>query len=81
VSNTIDQLRKEWATPCPTLSAIRERYFSHISSDRYLLRRISAGRIQLKVTRLGGAGNKGTAVVYLHDLAAYLDSQATKTAA
>jgi hypothetical protein len=80
VSNTIDQLRKEWATPCPTLSAIRERYFSHITSDRYLLRRISVGRIQLKVTRLGGSA-KGTAVVYLHDLADYLDAQVTKEAA
>ncbi|MNM80085.1 Pyocin activator protein PrtN [compost metagenome] len=80
MSDTIDQLRKEWATPCPTLSAVRERYFSHITSDRYLLRRISAGRIQLKVTRLGGSA-KGTTVVYLHDLAAYLDAQATKQAA
>ncbi|RKS23563.1 pyocin activator protein PrtN [Pseudomonas sp. WPR_5_2] len=80
MSDTIDQLRKEWATPCPTLSAIRERYFSHITSDRYLLRQISAGRIQLKVTRLG-ASAKGTTVVYLHDLATYLDAQATKQAA
>ena len=80
MSNTIDQLRKEWATPCPTLSAIRERYFSHIASDRYLLRKISAGRIQLKVTRLDSSA-KGTKVVYLHDLAAYLDAQATQEAA
>lgn len=80
MSTTIDQLRKEWPTPCPTLSAVRQRYFSHITSDRYLLRRINAGRIALKVTRLGGSA-KGTAVVYLHDLAAYLDAQATKQAA
>lgn len=81
MSNTLDQLRKEFATPCPSLRAVRERYFAHISSDRYLLRRISAGRIELKVTRLGGAGNKGTAVVYLHDLATYLDAQTAKQAA
>ena len=81
MSNTLDQLRKEFATPCPSLRAVRERYFAHISSDRYLLRRISAGRIELKVTRLGSAGNKGTAVVYLHDLAAYLDAQTAKQAA
>lgn len=81
MSNTLDQLRKEFVTPCPSLTTVRERYFSHISSDRYLLRRISAGRIKLKVTRLGGAGNKGTAVVYLQDLAAYLDAQTAKQAA
>ncbi|MDR6580143.1 pyocin activator PrtN family protein [Pseudomonas extremaustralis] len=80
MSTTIDQLRKEWSTSWPTLSAVRERYFSHITSDRYLLRRISAGRIKLKVTRLGGSA-KGTPVVYLHDLADYLDAQATKQAA
>ncbi len=51
MSETLSQLREEFATPCPTLSTVRERYFSHISSDRYLLRKINAGRISLKVTR------------------------------
>ncbi|WP_443693012.1 pyocin activator PrtN family protein [Pseudomonas protegens] len=80
MSATLDQLRKEWPTAHPTLAAVRERYFKHISSDRYLLRSISAGRIALKVTRLGGS-NKGTPIVYLHDLAAYLDAEASKAAA
>lgn len=80
MSDTINQLREEWSTPCPTLSAVRQRYFTHITSDRYLLRKISAGHIKMKVTRLGGSA-KGTAVVYLHDLADYLDAQATKQAA
>ncbi|RML55322.1 pyocin activator PrtN family protein [Pseudomonas syringae] len=80
MSETLIQLRDEFATPCPTLSNVRERYFSHISSDRYLLRKINAGRIKLKVTRLGGS-NKGQPVVYLHDLAAYLDAEAKSKAA
>lgn len=80
MSNTLDQLRGEFATPCPTLSAVRTRYFSHISSDRYLLRKINAGSIDLKVKRLGGSG-KGQPVVYLHDLADYLDTQAKSEAA
>lgn len=74
MTNTLEQLREEFATPCPPLSRVRERYFSHITSDRYLLRRIAAGRINLKVTRLGGS-SKGQPVVYLTDLAKYLDSQ------
>lgn len=74
MSQTLNQLRSEFATPCPTLSAVRERYFSHISSDRYLMRKISSGVIALKVTRLGGS-NKGQPVVYLHNLADYLDAQ------
>ena len=80
MSITLDLLRQEFATPCPTLSAVRERYFSHISSDRYLLRRINAGGIDLKVTRLGSSG-KGQPGVYLHDLATYLDAQAKSKAA
>lgn len=76
--DTLIQLRSEFATPCPTLAAVRERYFSHITSDRYLLRKISAGAIQLKVTRLGG--RQGQTVVYLHDLADYLDTQRSKAA-
>lgn len=79
MSTTLNQLRSEFATPCPTLSAVRERYFSHIASDRYLLRKINAGAIQLKVTRLGGS-SKGQPVVYLHDLADYLDMQRSKAA-
>lgn len=74
MSYTLDQLRKEFATPCPTLAAVRERYFSHISNDRYLLRKINAGQIALKVTRSGN--RQGRVGVYLHDLAAFLDAQA-----
>ena len=77
--NTLDHLREEFATPCPTLSAVRERYFSHISNDRYLMRKINASQIALKVTRLGG--RQGQPVVYLHDLATYLDAQAKSKAA
>ncbi|MGS0736136.1 pyocin activator PrtN family protein [Pseudomonas sp. GG8] len=80
MSGTLDQLREEFATPCPTLSAVRTRYFSHISNDRYLLRQINAKRIALKVTRLGGT-RQGQPVVYLHDLAEYLDAQTRSKAA
>lgn len=79
MSGTLDSLRDEWATPCPSLSAVRERYFAHITSDKYLIRKINSGAIPLKFTRMGGS-SKGTPVVYLHDLATYLDAQATKAA-
>lgn len=45
MSNTLDQLRKQFATPCPSLTAVREQYFPHIRTDRYLLSEIKAGRI------------------------------------
>lgn len=80
MSETLIQLRTEFATPCPTLTAVRLRYFTHLSSDRALLRKINAGRIDLKVTRMGGS-RQGLPVVYLHHLATYLDSLASEQAA
>lgn len=80
MSNTLDQLRRQFATPCPTLAAVREHYFTHIRTDRYLLSEIKAGRIALVVTRLHNSA-RAKPVVYLHNLAAYLDAQATKQAA
>lgn len=80
MSNTLDQLRRQFATPCPTLSAVREQYFPHIRTDRYLLTEIKAGRIALVVKRLHGSA-RAQRVVYLHDLANFLDALATKEAA
>jgi len=80
MSNTLDQLRKQFATPCPSLTAVREQYFTHIRTDRYLLSEIKAGRIQLVVKR-HHCSARAKPVVYLHDLAAFLDAQATKEAA
>ncbi|WP_166359306.1 pyocin activator PrtN family protein [Pseudomonas akapageensis] len=79
MSNTLDQLRRQFATPCPTLTAVREQYFPHIRTDRYLQNEIRAGRIPLKLTKLHGSA-RAKPVVYLHDLAAYLDAQAQQAA-
>lgn len=80
MSDTLDQLRRQFATPCPTLAAVREQYFAHIRTDRHLLSEIKKGRVKLIVTRLHGSA-RAKPVVYLHNLAAYLDAQAKKEAA
>ena len=73
MSPTLDQLRREWSTPCPTLSAVRQRYFPHIKTDRYMLHEINAGHIPIRYTRLHGS-IRSAPVIYLHDLADYLDA-------
>lgn len=78
MSDTLNQLRRQWANPCPSLTAVREHYFAHIKTDRYLLHQIRTGQIQLKVTRLHNS-SRAKPVVYLHDLAAYLDAQTSTT--
>ena len=75
MSDTLEQLRRQFATPCPSLSAVREQYFTHIRTDRYLLSEIKAGRIQLVIKRLHRSV-RAEPVVYLCDLADYLDAQA-----
>jgi hypothetical protein len=78
MSDTLDQLRRQWADPCPSLTTIREHYFAHIKTDRYLLQQIRSGQIQIKVTKLHNSA-RARPVVYLHDLAAYLDTKTRHT--
>lgn len=80
MSDTLEQLRRQFATPCPSLTDVREQYFTHIRTDRHLLSEIKAGKIKLVVKRLHSSV-RAKPVVYLHDLADYLDAQATKQAA
>ena len=76
MTSTLDQLRREWSTPCPTLTAVRERYFAHIKTDRYLLQEISSGHIKMRCTRLHDS-IRATPVIFLQDLAQYLDALAS----
>ncbi|WP_430445525.1 MAG: pyocin activator PrtN family protein [Pseudomonas piscis] len=80
MSETLDQLRRQFATPCPTLAAVRQEYFPHIQTDKYLLAEIRKERIKLTVKRIHHS-TRAPWVVYLHDLAAYLDAQASQAAA
>ena len=79
MTDTLGQLRNEWTTPCPTLTAVRERYFPHIRTDRRFKELINAGTIGLKPKKLHNSA-RAQYVIYLHDLADYLDTQAKKTA-
>lgn len=76
MSNTYDLLRKQFNRPCLSLADVREHYFSHIKTDRYLLSEIKAGRIALVVKSHAHRSVRAKPVVYLHDLAAFLDAQA-----
>ncbi|MDD2056300.1 pyocin activator PrtN family protein [Pseudomonas sp. GD03860] len=75
MTDTLAQLRKQFPTPCPTLSAVREHYFPHIKTDRRLRELIKAKRIGLKLSKPHNSA-RAKPVVYLHDLADFLDTQA-----
>nr|WP_314494130.1 pyocin activator PrtN family protein [uncultured Pseudomonas sp.] len=79
MTDTLRQLRNEWTTPCPTLTAVRERYFPHIKTDRRFKQLINTGKIGLKLTKLHHSV-RAQHVIYLNNLADYLDTQEKKTA-
>ncbi|AEJ12313.1 putative transcriptional regulator PrtN [Pseudomonas putida S16] len=57
------------------MTTVREHYFSHIGTDRRFRELINKGRIKLSLKKLHNSA-KAQHVIYLHDLADYLDSQA-----
>lgn len=79
MTDTLRQLRNEWTTPCPTLTAVRERYFPHIKTDRRFKQLINTGKIGLKLTKLHHSA-RAQHVIYLNNLADYLDTQEKQTA-
>ncbi|UVJ42534.1 pyocin activator PrtN family protein [Pseudomonas sp. LS1212] len=79
MTDILAQLRKEFPSPCPTLTAVREHYFPHIKTDRRLRELIKAERIKLKLSKPHNSA-RAKPVVYLHDLADFLDSQAKQSA-
>ena len=74
-NSTYEQLLKHWDTPCLSLSQFRESYLPHIKTERYLLQEIKAGKIQIRLTRLHGS-IRAAPVIFLQDLAQYLDALA-----
>ncbi|MEE1922881.1 pyocin activator PrtN family protein [Pseudomonas sp. 148P] len=80
MSKTLEQLRTQWASPCPSMTAIREHYFPHIGTDRRFRELIQKGEINLSLRKLHNSA-KAQYVIYLYDLADYLDNQAAKRTA
>ena len=73
MSETLAQLRRQFASPCPLLRDVIPRYFPHIGSEKHMLREIREGRIDLRVTKQHGT-RKAPYLVYLADLAAFIDA-------
>lgn len=79
MTSTLDQLRQQWTTPCPSMAAVREYYFPHIRTDRRFRELVRDGAIKLKLTKLHKSA-RAQHVVYLTDLANYLDALEAQTA-
>jgi hypothetical protein len=74
VTDTYKQLLEEYRLPCLPLAEVQARYFPRYRHQSSLLRAIKAGRVTLRVTPLQ-RGRYSHRVVYLQDLADWLDAQ------
>ena len=70
-SQTYDMLLKRYGSTCLPLELVRQHYLSHMGMPA-LLRAFGKGRISLRVVK-GEWGGRMQRVVYLHDLASWLD--------
>lgn len=73
MSSTYQQLLRRYDRPCLPLAEVREEWLPHYRHDSSLLRAIRNGRVTLRVTLLQ-RGRYTHRVVYLRDLAAWLDA-------
>lgn len=72
MTDTYTQLLRRYDRPCITLDEFRAEYLPQITSMKYLRAQVAAGRIRIRYTR---HSKKAPPVVYLHDLAKWLDAQ------
>jgi len=74
MSTTYQQLLRRYDRPCLPLSEVMAEYLPHITSMDHLLTLIRVGEIRLRYTRVHDR-RKAPPVVYLRDLADWLDAQ------
>ncbi len=73
MSETLALLRRQFGAGSLSLTEVREQYFSHIKTDRHLLREIKKGRVRLAIQQLH-TSPRTVPRVRLEDLAALLDT-------
>jgi hypothetical protein len=73
-TSTYQQLLRRYDRPCLPLDDVRAEYLPHISSMAHLIEEIRTGAIRLRYVRLTGS-RRAPPVVYLQDLANWLDAQ------
>lgn len=76
---TIEQLFRQWRTATLTLEQVRATYFPHIKTEKRLRALIKSGEVTL-VTSTLTESRREKPVVFLKDLAAFLDAQSSQAA-
>lgn len=75
--NTLDRLNAKYNRTALTLDEVREEAFPTITT-KHLRRLIGQGKVKLQL-RPAHAGSRAQAVIYITDLATYLDAHNQST--
>ena len=72
---TLEQLRRHYPANYISVETLLADHLKHIGSVKYLRHKISSGQIEIKIHPLDPSSKRGTWIIYLHDLAEWLDRQ------
>ncbi|WP_160286518.1 pyocin activator PrtN family protein [Pseudomonas knackmussii] len=76
---TLEQLFKQWGTSTLSLEQVRATYFPHLKTVKRLRALIDSGEVALPTRKLTKS-RREKPVVYLQDLAEFLDAQSSQAA-
>lgn len=81
MSTTLEQLREQYASSYISAEQLLADHLPHISSVNHLRRKIRAGQLDLKLQQIDPSSKRSPWIIYLTNLAAWLDKQAAAPAA
>ncbi|SDF23270.1 pyocin activator PrtN family protein [Phytopseudomonas seleniipraecipitans] len=77
---TLEQLRQRYAANYITAEQLLADHLPHISSVQHLRRKIREGKLHLQLWQLDASSKRSPWVIYLPQLATWLDRQAEHAA-
>ncbi|MBU0808740.1 MAG: pyocin activator PrtN family protein [Gammaproteobacteria bacterium] len=81
MSTTLEQLREQYAASYITAEQLLADHLPHIGSVSHLRRKIRAGHLDIKLQQIDPSSNRSPWIIYLTNLADWLDKQAAASAA
>ncbi|MCQ4297472.1 pyocin activator PrtN family protein [Pseudomonas stutzeri] len=78
---TLESLRSRYPGSYITAEQLLTDHLPHITTVKHLRRKVREGQLNLKIRQLDPSSNRSPWVIYLHDLAEWLDQTAAAQAA
>jgi len=73
--STLEQLRRRYSANYITAETLLADHLPHIGSVTHLRRKVRTGKLDIKIQQIDPSSNRSPWVIYLHELADWLDRQ------